>query len=625
MCGIFGLIDTARSIPEDLTERLIRVQNHRGPDDHGVHAEEGVLLGMNRLAIIDIDTGHQPIFNEDGSLLICFNGEIYNYLELRRELIDRGHAFSTRTDTEVVLHAFEEWGSGCLIRFNGMFAFAIWNRRSGECFLARDRLGIKPLYYAARQGRLCFASELKTMLQMVEDTGGLDTLALSRFFSFWYVPTPQTPFKGISKLRPGHFLRFINGETSISRWWNIELGQSEGVAMTEVEAVAMLRDILFRAVGMELMSDVPLGCFLSGGVDSSAVVAFAQQALGRQVKTFCYRFQESTHDESADARIVAEHLGTEHHEILVDRQAMLSALEDLPQTMDEPFGDSTFISLLLLSREVRRHVTVSLTGMGGDEVFTGYPTIRGHRYMSLYRRLPVALRQGLIPAVVNRLPVSDKYFSLEFKAKRFIRGQDQPPEIQHFQWMENFTFPEKKALLGDFAPETSLEETYAPVLEELTACDAHETMNRILFLDARFFLENNGLFQVDRASMANSLEARVPLLNTLVLDFLAEVPFSLKYRRGELKRLLRQAVRKDLPARVFAKPKKGFAPPVSSWLRTVYREMLVETLSPAALRTSPLSGEVVGKMIVEHLGERYDHGRALWMLLVFQLWWKTYA
>lgn len=625
MCGIFGYIDAQRAVPEGLTERLVRIQSHRGPDDHGTYREDGVLIGMNRLAIIDLNTGHQPIANEDGSLVICFNGEIYNYLDLRRELESRGHIFATRTDTEVILHAYEEYGSGCLGRLNGMFAFVIWNRKTRECFLARDRLGIKPLYYSVRSGRLCFASELKTMLQAVEDTGGIDTLALSRFFSFWYVPTPQTPFRNIAKLKPGHCLTFRDGVADIRRYWSLDLSPGEGVRRSEEEVVEQLREVLDRAVGMELMSDVPLGCFLSGGVDSSAVVALAQRALGRQVKTFCYRFDEATHDESADARLVAEHLHTDHHEIRVGREAMLAALEDLPRSLDEPFGDATYLSLLLLCREVRRFVTVSLTGMGGDEVFTGYPTIRAHRYMRLFRKLPAFVRQGLAPALINRLPPSDKYFSLEFKAKRFIRGQEHSPEVQHFMWMENFTFQEKRALLGDFAPESGPEETYANVLEELEHCRARDPYNRILYLDVRFFLENNGLFQVDRASMASSLEARVPLLNTLVLDFMAGVPFGLKFRNGELKRLLRRAVCDVLPARVFAKPKKGFAPPVSSWLRTVYREKLEVTLSPGGLKGSPLAAPVVQQMIREHLDGRVDHGRALWMLLIFQLWWNEYA
>jgi len=626
MCGIFGYINHNGPVPEAAEAAFLDVQRHRGPDDSGVYREPGVLMGMNRLAVIDLDTGHQPIPNEDRSLWICFNGEIYNYPDLRAELIQKGHEFGTRTDTEVVLHAFEEYGPDCLNRLNGMFAFVIWNARDKVCFIARDRLGIKPLYYYNKNGRFCFASELKTMLAVVPDRGGLDRLALSRYFSFGYVPTPQSPFKDIRKLSPGHWLIYQDGALSGSRWWNISLGQSENSAgMSMDKAVADVSDALLAAVKMELMSDVPLGCFLSGGVDSSAVTALACKCLDTPVKTFCFKFAESTHDESADARIVAEHLGTDHHEIYISPKDMIAGLETITDSLDEPFADSTYLTLYILSREVRKHVTVALTGMGGDEVFTGYPTIKAHRWMNRFAALPGFLRKGLIPALVNRLPASDKYFSFEFKAKRFVRGQDLPRELQHFVWMENFLLDQKYALLGDFAPEGGVYETYANVTDELSRCDANNLLNRVLYLDMKYFLENNGLFQVDRSSMAHSLEARVPLLNTAVLDTVFRIPFGMKCHRGNLKHLLKQSVRHLLPERVFKKPKKGFGPPVSAWLRTIMKDFARDVLSPENLHDSPVNPACVDRMIKEHLDKTADHGRALWAVLIFQMWWNKYA
>ena len=376
---------------------------------------------------------------------------------------------------------------------------------------------------------------------------------------------------------------------------------------------------------MELMSDVPIGCFLSGGIDSSAIAAYASKFHSSRLHTFCYKFAERTHDESADAREVAARLGSEHHEVIISEADTLSGLESMMDSLDEPFSDSTFLTLSLLSREVSKSVKVVLTGMGGDEVFTGYPTIRAHRYQNWFRMLPKFVRMGIIPPIINSLPVSDKYFSFEFKAKRFIRGQEFPSEIQHFIWMQNFQLDEKASLLQGFSPERSLAETYANVSEELSRCDAKDTMNRIMYLDMKFFLENNGLFQVDRSTMAYSLEARVPLLNKLTMDTLFQIPFAMKFYKGETKRLLKDAMRDFFPGNVLTRPKKGFGPPVSIWLRTFMREFMQDAIGGDSLKGSPLNPNLVNRMIREHLERKADHGRALWTILVFHLWWRKYA
>ncbi|MEC7641289.1 MAG: asparagine synthase (glutamine-hydrolyzing) [Nitrospinota bacterium] len=626
MCSIFGIITNGERLSEGLQEKFLQSLHHRGPDDNGVFCDGTAMIGMNRLSIIDLETGHQPISDEDGSLQICFNGEIYNYQELRKTLISKGHRFKTTSDTEVILHAYEEYGPDCLQQLNGMFAFVIWNTVSREGFIARDRLGIKPLYYSFENGRLCFASELKSMLAVLDDPGEVNRLGLSRYFSFGYVPSPQTPFTKIKKLPAGYYMSFRKGNLDLRSFWNVSLGASEAGSPFDLqEEIGEIASTLETAIGMELMSDVPLGCFLSGGVDSSAIVALAQKYQNNPLHTFCFKFAEKTHDESEDALVVARHLNSTHHEIQFSKKEIIDALEALTDSLDEPFADSTFLTLSLLSGEVRKHVKVILTGMGGDEVFTGYPTIKAHRFMQAFKRLPSFIRQGIVPPLVNALPVSNKYFSFEFKAKRFVRGQDFPQEVQHFIWMENFSLQEKKQLLGDFVPERSVIETYENVLQELARCDARDPMNRILYLDMKFFLENNGLFQIDRSTMAHSLEARVPLLNTRVLDKLFTIPFDLKFYKAQTKYLLTQAVRNHLPRSVFTKPKKGFGPPASIWLRTFLKDFLLQTLSQEQLSNSPLNYDIVQSMIREHLRSTADHGRALWSLLIFQMWWKKYA
>lgn len=626
MCGIFGVISYDKPVPDRVAENFVQALGHRGPDDHGVYQEENVLIGMNRLSIIDLAAGHQPISNENETLQICFNGEIYNYLELREYLAAKGHRFKTSSDTEVVLRLYEECGEDCLTKLNGMFSFVIWDCERKKAFISRDPLGIKPLYYAGKGGRFYFASELKAILAVVPDLGKLDELALSRYFSFGYIPSPQTPFSEVKKLPAGHYLVYDANGMALHSYWNIRLGESEVVSEKgdypdNIGIDSVLRD----SVKMELMSDVPLGCFLSGGVDSSAIAALAQDCIKKPLHTFCFKFSENTHDESADAAIVARHLNSIHHEIEFSQNDILKNLYGIADSMDEPFADSTYLTLSLLSREVRKNVKVILTGMGGDEVFTGYPTIKAHQYnMRYYRKLPGILRKGIIPSLVNRLPVSNKYFSFEFKAKRFVRGQDYPGEIQHFIWMEHFSLEDKRKLLGGFAPEKSVMDTYSNVEDELKRCDAQTLMNRILYLDMKYFLENNGLFQADRATMAHSLEARVPLLNSRVLDKMFKVPFYYKYYKGQSKYPLRHAVRSMLPNRVFAKPKKGFGPPVSSWLRAFLKGFLLETLSKSRLSHTPLSYAFVSRMINEHLAGEADHGRSLWLVLIFQLWWNKY-
>jgi len=624
MCGIYGIVQPGTGdVPCDLADRMRDSLRHRGPDHAARHTEPGLVMGINRLAIVDLASGNQPIYNEDRSLVIVYNGELYNHPDMRKELQAAGHVFKTRTDTETVLHAFEEYGHECLHRFNGMFAFAIWNTRTRSLFLARDRLGIKPLYVAQTDRGLAFASEAKALLGLLPDGPRTDWTAIYRFFSFGYVPSPESPFAGIRKLPPGHY-GWVEGTRLIAkRYWAPEYGL--GAEMGFDQASAALRELLDQAVGKELMSDVPVGVFLSGGLDSSAVAVFANKNSDTPLHSYALRFTEATHDESADARLVAAHLGLQHHEFVFSEDHLRRALIKAAGVLDEPFGDSTVLPLLTLSEFTREHVRVVLTGWGGDEIFAGYPTYRAHLLARLYRRWPHLFTRRLIPALVNRLPVSDGYMSFEFKAKRFIEGMDLPPEYQHALWMGYFDDEGKRRLFRSDVLEQVDGDTLDPVRNALRALPEQNLLDRIMHLDALFFLEGNGLFQADRMTMAASLEARVPLLNHDLVSFVNALPFSVKAKRGRTKQLLRTALAPYLPARILNKPKKGFGPPASAWTRGI----LFETIEGLFARGKVQDQKVfnfseIQRLLSEHRSRKADHGRNLWALLSFQLWYDKW-
>jgi asparagine synthase (glutamine-hydrolysing) len=624
MCGIYGILEPeTQVIPGDLVDRMRDSIRHRGPDQTGRYREPGLVMGTNRLAIVDLVNGDQPIFNEDRSLVIVYNGELYNHLDLRTVLEAKGHVFRTRTDTETILHAFEEYGPECLHRFNGMFSFAIWNTRSRSLFLARDRLGIKPLYIAETPRGLAFASEAKALLPLLPDGPRPDWTAIYRFFSYGYVPAPESPFAGIRKFPAAHYGWVKGARLSTRRYWAPEYGLGEEIDFEQARDT--LRALLDRAVEAELMSDVPVGVFLSGGLDSSAVAAFARKHTNSAIHSFALRFNETTHDESADARLVAEHLGLQHHEFTFAQADLRRALDRVAETLDEPFGDSTVLPLLALSEFTREHVRVVLTGWGGDEIFAGYPTYKAHRLGRLYRRLPDPLTRRLIPAVVNRLPVSDEYMSFEFKAKRFINGTDLPPEYQHFVWMGYFDDRAKDRLFQRHILEQLDGDTLDPVRSAVAALPEKNLVDRIMHLDALFFLEGNGLFQADRMTMAASLEARVPLLNHDLLTFINHLPFKVKARRGKMKELLRSALAPVLPPRILKKPKKGFGPPSSTWTRGILSATIDDLFSRESVEERGIFNfNEIRRLITEHQSRKADHGRELWALLSFQLWYDKW-
>ena len=624
MCGIYGILKPGNDeISTSIINLIGDAIHHRGPDHKGIHSEPGLALGNNRLSIVDVSGGNQPIFNEDGTLIIVYNGEIYNHVKIRNELEIKGHVFKTNSDTETVLHAFEEYGPECLGQFNGIFSFAIWNTRERSLFLARDPLGVKPLYFSYIEEGLAFASEAKALLGVLPGGARPNWTALFQFFSYGYVPGPESPFDGIRKFPAGHFAWVRNSKLEMNRYWKPELGMGKPVSMEK--ACDEVSRLLERSVGMELMGDVPVGVFLSGGLDSSAIAYYAQKCSSRKIKSFSLRFEESTHDESTDARLVAENLGLDHHELLFTRELLQQTLDKTTEVLDEPFGDSTVLPLLALSGFAREHVKVVLTGWGGDEIFAGYPTYRAHQFSTLYRKLPKILTKTLIPAIVNRLPVSDKYFSFEFKAKRFIRGMGISPELQHFIWMEYLGESEIRKLFRKEIIEQVQGDTLSPARQILEELSEPDLVSRIMHLDTLFFLEGNGLFEVDRMTMVASIEARVPMLNIDLLSYVNSLETKVKMPGGRLKELLKKILSPHLPDRILNKPKKGFAPPSSIWLRGILSKKFDSVLSREKVESLGIFNySEIKDMLQKHRDHKADFGRPLWALLSFQLWYDKF-
>jgi asparagine synthase (glutamine-hydrolysing) len=626
ICGFAGEAD-ARPLPEVL-DRMCASIAHRGPDDQGVRIAEGVALGSRRLSIIDIAGGNQPIRNEDGTLWIVFNGEIYNYPELRPELISLGHEMYTHSDTECVLHAYEQWGEDFLSHLNGMFGLAIWDVRRRVLTLARDRMGIKPMYYTRLGRQLVFGSELKALLAHPGVPRDIDHAAVAQYLSLEYVPSPRSILKGVDKLPPGHVLRWrqSDGGIEMKKWWDVELESSEGVKEPDLDSCAAdLRAALKEAVRKELVADVPIGVFLSGGIDSSAVAATMAELAPGNVNSFSIGFADRSFDESAWARMVATRLGTNHHELVLEPHMLFDLVPKITALLDEPMADASIIPTYLLSQFTRQHVKVALGGDGGDELFAGYPTVLAHRLAGYYNQLPGVLSRRLVPGLVGRLPVNHDNLSFDYRAKRFVGSAHMDVADRHRRWMGSFTPEEVGSVLapGVLAAAGSARD---PVIEHLGRRAFREPLNQVLYLDMKLYLENDILTKVDRASMMVSLEARVPLLNVDFVEHVARLPLSLKLRRFNQKFIFKRALRGLVPPEILARPKKGFGIPVARWFRGPLRELLVDTLSPTGMaRHGLFQAPEVERLIRAHLEGTRDHRKELWTLFIFQRWFDTWV
>ncbi|MFN0124922.1 MAG: asparagine synthase (glutamine-hydrolyzing) [Blastocatellia bacterium] len=624
MCGIIGFINTARQhTASEATARVMAAAiMHRGPDDDGFFLHNHVALGMRRLSIIDLAGGHQPIGNEDDTVHVVFNGEIYNFAPLRADLIARGHRFKTHSDTEVIVHLYEEYGDDLTRHLNGMFAFALWDEPRQRLLIARDRMGEKPLYYTLTDEALVFASELKALLQhpAVRRTPHLG--ALRKYLFYECVPAPFTMLEGVHKLPPAHRLIFAHGQVRTEEYWRLDYNVPR-LDISEADAIAETQHRLREAVKMRLVADVPLGVLLSGGIDSSCIAALAAETAGERLKTFSIAFAEKSFDESAHARTVAAHLGTEHHEHCFTEREMLDIVPEIPRLLDEPLGDGSLIPTFLVSRFTRQHVTVALGGDGGDELFAGYPTYVAHRAAKLYGALPRFLRRGLIEPAVARMPVSTNNLSLDFRAKRFVRGAALPPGSRHQSWMGSYDEALQRQL---FLPDVIQAWPDEQVFAEIRAFDngnghGMTLTEKMMTLDARLYLAECVLFKVDRASMAASLETRAPFLDHTLIEFLAQLPVDLKLRGTTTKYLLKQAMRGKLPAEIIDRPKKGFGMPVARWVKGELRALVRDSLAPGRLqRHGIFNTGWVQQMLDEHELGRADHRKLIWTLLMFEMW-----
>ncbi len=599
----------------------------RGPDGEGYYLDEGISLGHRRLSIIDLAGGAQPMGIEGGRFQIVYNGEVYNYVELRAELERRGRVFRTQSDTEVILQQFALDGVEALQKFNGMFALAIWDREERRLFLARDRMGVKPLHYCVRDGELIFASELKSLLAHPKVDRRLNHLSVSKYFTYGYVPAPHTIFEGIYKLEPGAYLLFDGDGLRKKFYWDVPLEDNPLSERTVTEwsedLLAMLRD----AVAKRLRSDVPVGIFLSGGIDSSAVTALAAQASGRRLHTFSVGFEESSYDESPYARMVAELYGTEHHHEVLSASRTLAMLPEVMKILDEPFADASIAPTWLLSQFTARSVKVALGGDGGDELFMGYPAFQAHKLMDRLSFLPTAWRDGL-NRLTRRIPISNRYASAEYLAQLFFKGAGVSPEIRFFLWLGCYGNEQKRQLLSEEMRHGLLRENpFEDVINHVRQSGLLRDLERLQYLCLKLYMQDGILVKVDRASMANSLEVRAPFLDYQLVEFASRINPAYKLRGlfGS-KYILKRAMRGLLPEKIIRRRKAGFMMPLAKWLSGDLRPLVEELCSESALKESGLFNPAyVRQMLDDHFAGRRDYRKMIWALLAFRLWQQNYG
>ena len=630
MCGITGWANLdPRMRPFDGAEELLRSMcdrmTHRGPDSEGYLLDDGIALGIRRLAIIDLVTGDQPAFNEDRSVAVVLNGEIYNYRELRADLEARGHTFRSASDTEVLPHLYEEYGREMVEHLNGMFAFALWDDKRRRLFIARDRFGEKPLYWGVFDRTLIFASEPKVLLAHPSVRPDLNATALRQYLSFDYIPAPLSIYEGISKLPAAHHLTLEDGRIEVRPYWQLSYKTREPVP-TVAEAALELRRILEDSVRMRLVSDVPLGVLLSGGIDSSMVTAMAVRASSETVKTFSISFAESSFDESQYARQVAEFLGTDHHEERFSGSLAANLVSEIGAWMDEPMSDPSLVPTFLLSRFTRKHVTVALGGDGGDELFAGYPMYFGHRMARAYERVPRLLRQGIIEPLVNALPVKTKNLSFDYRARRFVSASHYDEVARHHVWFGSFTPRDQDLLLSNEVRSASDGDIYRDARRMFAECDSNDLTECMQSLDTQLYLAEDILTKVDRASMAVSLEVRAPYLDPRVAEFAASLPSHYKLHGYTSKYILKRAAKGLVPAHICRRGKKGFGVPFAKWLKGELRPLARDLLSPDRLRRGGLfNPEYVARLQDEHERGIANHRKLLWTLLSFELWRESFV
>ena len=618
MCGICGFTGSGDvNILAAMNEAMI----HRGPDAGGAwhDTREAVYLGHRRLSIIDLSGGAQPMWTADGALGVVFNGEIYNHLELREELIRAGHHFLTdHSDTEVLLHGYRQWGRELPSRLNGMWAFALYDRKCREFFLSRDRFGKKPLFYSLQNKTFAFASELSALIRHPQITAGIHKGSLKKYFAYGYIPAPSTLYRQIFKLPGGHnlLLKIDPMTIQVAKYWDFVLEPFDHVPENPEEAWGEeLRDLLKKSVRRRLMSDVPLGVFLSGGVDSSAITAFAAETTGQaRMKSFCIGFEETSFDETKYARIIAERYHTEHYEEILSMERARQLLPEIIGKLDEPMGDSSLMPTYLLCKETRKRVTVALAGDGGDELFAGYDPFRALGMAKWYDRLIPGPVHQAIRLAVAALPSTHRNMSLDFRLKRTLRGLSYPRRLWNAVWLGPLDPRDLEAL---FREPTDIEEVYAEAIEQWDACKQENLVDKTLQFYTKLYLQDDILVKADRASMMNSLEVRAPFLDIDLVDFVRKIPHTFKYRNGQTKYILKKALEPILPQEILYRSKKGFGVPIGRW----FQEGSLSLDGPGVFPN--LDASYITKMAADHRACRMDHRAFLWNIWLLNSWSKA--
>lgn len=631
MCGICGYIDLSgcpiqnEKIITDMCDAI----RHRGPDDEGSYIKGNVVLGQRRLSIIDLVTGHQPIFNEDNSIAIVFNGEIYNFLEIKERLNKSGrHDFKTNSDTETIVHLYEEMGIDCLNELNGMFAFAIWDENKKTLFAARDRAGKKPFYYAQMGNNFVFASELKSLLKHPAIRKELDTESLCRYLAYEYVPAPKTIYKNIFKLEPGFYLTLkLENNTQPKLitvpYWDYKFSISDKpFEELQTELIQKLR----KAVEYRLISDVPLGVFLSGGIDSSAITAMMADLLPpKNIKTFSIGFREKTFDETSYARLVANHFNTDHKEEMLEPSRLLEILPKIIYTLDEPMADPSIVPTYLLSEFTRKHVTVALGGDGGDELFAGYDPFLAHYPGKFLDFLPRSLI-SLAEKAAELLPVSHKNISFDFKIKMFLKGLRYFNGERHFAWLGSFAPHQLQTLLAPHVfKEGKGNEAFDVISYYMKRVDSKHDINNMIYLYLKLYMQDDILVKVDRASMANSLETRAPFLDKDFIEFANSIPPKYKLHNFTTKYILKKSLEGKIPNEILYRRKKGFGVPIGEWFRKDLQKPLIEIVNGEIIKDNSIfNPAAVKKLIDDHINLKADNRKQLWTLFIFANWKKTY-
>ena len=625
MCGIVGITNVnSNPVNQNILEKMNKAILHRGPDEDGFYINKNVGLAMRRLAIIDLAGGQQPIHNQAKTKWIVFNGEIYNFQELREDLEKDNHQFYTHCDTEIIIHLYDKYGVDCVQHLRGMFAFAIWDEIEQSLFIARDRVGKKPLLYSHQpNGDLIFGSEFRAILEHPDVSREIDFDAIHHYLSYLCVPAPLTAYKQIRKLEPAHWLLWKNGEIKLKRYWLPDFHKK--IKISEQEAEAETLRLLREATKMRLISEVPLGAFLSGGVDSSIVVALMAEQSTNPVKTFSIGFEEEDFSELKYAKRVAEHIGAEHHEFIVKPNA-IEILPTLVEHYGEPYADSSAIPTYYVSRETRRHVTVALNGDGGDESFAGYERYLAMRLSEKYHRFPNLLRKPF-EKTIELFPVSELKRSRVRDAKRFLKAASLPKVERYFQWVSAIDRDLKQNLYTDEFKQQIGQSDSAQFLKQwFDKSNGNGIVDATMFTDQMTYLPNDLLVKVDIASMANSLEARSPLLDHKVIEFAASLPENIKLKGTENKSLLKKVGSKLVPREVLYRKKMGFGVPINHWLRGNLKDYLRENLlSDKFAKRGIIKNEIVKKLVNEHINENRNHSTQLWTLLMLELWFQQFT